>query len=142
MSKESGHMDNIQYSTKPELKCLSEIFRAHGDTTKEMVTEQSSRDNSWFQQPAFNSSLIKTKIPNRRRAGYRMESLNQGYFKLPENFHCRLSELSELYQGGLFLSEHALQVLVRNRTDNQDWNITGNTHILLKSALKYAITGE
>ena len=33
---------------KPELRCLSEVIRAHGEITKEMITEQKTKDNSWF----------------------------------------------------------------------------------------------
>ena len=50
----------IMSLAKPELKCLSEVIRAHGEITKEMVTEQKTKDNSWFQQACFNSSLVKT----------------------------------------------------------------------------------
>ena len=69
----------IKSLAEPEITCLSEIIRAHGEITREMVTEQASRDNSWFQQPCFNSSLILTKIPIRRRTGYKTESLSQAY---------------------------------------------------------------
>jgi hypothetical protein len=82
--------------SKPEIRCLSEIIRAHAELTTKMVTDQSTKDNTWFQQPCFNNSSIKTKIMNRGRAGFKMESLEQRYFKLPLNFHCRLAEL---YQG-------------------------------------------
>ena len=50
----------IQSLAKPELRCLSEIIRSHEETSMKMVTHQSSKDNSWFQQPAFNNSGIKT----------------------------------------------------------------------------------
>ena len=65
-----------------------------------------------------------------------MEPLNQAYYSLPENFHCRLSEL---YQEALFKSEAALQDLVRRRTGSQDFTLAPNSHIMLKDALKFVI---
>ena len=101
-----------------------------------MVTEQTCRDNSWFQQPCFNSSLILTKIPNRRRTGYKTESLSQAYYQLPENFHCKLSDL---HQGGLFIRKQNLQNLMRSRTGIQNYNLTEHSYSMLKNSLKFVI---
>ena len=65
-----------------------------------------------------------------------MESLEQRYFKLPLNFHCRLAEL---YQGGTFLNHTKLQTLIRTRTDNVNFILTENSHLSLKNSLKYII---
>ena len=104
-----------------------------------MVTEQKTKDNSWFQQPCFNSSLIKTWIRNRRIAGGKLEPFKQANYSLPENFHCRLSDL---YQGEIFKSEAALQEMVRNRTGLQDFTLAPNTHIRLRDAMKFVIKNK
>ena len=126
----------IKELAEPEIMCLSEIIKAHSEITKEMVTDPTTRDNSWFQQPCFNSSNILTKIPNRRGAGYKTESLKQAYYQLPENFHCRVSEL---YQGGTFIIRKNLETLVRTRTGIQNYILTELSHSMLRNSMKFVI---
>ena len=52
------------------------------------------------------------------------------------NFHCRLSEL---YQGGVFITKQAFQNLIRLRANDQNYILAENSHLLLKNALKYVI---
>merc|ERR1711940_205788 len=125
----------IKELAEPEIMCLSEIIRAHSEITKEMVTDPTTRDNSWFQQPCFNSSTILTRNPNRRRAGYRTVPLSQAYYQLPENFHCKVSEL---YQGGTFKIRKNLETLVRTRTGIQNYILTELSHSMLRNSMKFS----
>ena len=113
---------------KPKLRCLREYIEAFEILTKKFPTDSSTCDNSWFRQPAFETSNILTEINRRNRTGYPINSFKQENFNLPTTFHCRLSEL---YMGGRFIQIDALQDLVRERTGNAETEVTETTLLAL-----------
>jgi hypothetical protein len=114
----------------PKLRCLSEYIEAYSALTKNFSTDSSTGDNSWFKQPAFQSSNITSKRSSVTGP------LKQEHYKLPPNFHCRLSEL---YSGGHFIQIDALQDLVRAKIGDDNHNVTDTTHLSLEHSLKYGI---
>ena len=71
-----------------------------------------ARDNySCICQPLFRSANIKTKIPNRAERCFKILTVKQEYLNLPRNLRMNISEL---YEGGRFISEEALENLIRN----------------------------
>jgi hypothetical protein len=71
--------------------------------------------------------------------GYSINSLKQENFNLPNNFHCRLSEL---YMGSRFIQIDALQDLVQERTGNDEPEVTETSFLALQNSMKYVIGSQ
>ena len=84
------------------------IAGAYAKFTRNFPQPVEAKENSWFCQPMFSNTNIKTKVPNRRGRGFKMVS--QTYLNLPPN---TTININELYVGGRFIDETKLENLLR-----------------------------
>ena len=113
----------------------SSIAKSISRLTREFPQPVEARENSWFSQPFFSNSNIVTKVQNRRGRGFELIPVSQTYLNLPPYLTINLNEL---YDGGRFIEEPALEDLIRV-DGNINYRIGENTRIQLISIFKYIL---
>ena len=130
-------MGDLKFDELAKLKLhgLSNIIASYQKFAKLFPNSAENSDNSWFCQPLFNNSNIKTKIPNRRGTGWKIKSLNPEYLNLPKNLTLNLNEV---YDSGRQLTHEAMENLMKVN-GNMNFNLEENTRIRIYSLLKYVL---
>ena len=88
------------------LKSLSKLMKAFPTTNQ--------KDNSWFCQPFFQNSNVRSFFPchhSRGRPKKNLSSINENQFNIPGN--CVI-QLSDLFHGGVFKAHHELNLCLRS----------------------------
>ena len=114
---------------------LSRIMQAYQRMVKAFPEPVEAKTNSWFCQPLFRNSNLLTKVPNRNRRGFKMLPVEPEYYGLPSNLTINLNEL---YDGGVFKTEEALENLIK-LNGNINYKIGPNTRIALIAMTRYIL---
>ena len=118
---------SFQNLINAKLFCLSSIAKSFSRKTREFPQPVKARENSWFSQTFFSNSNIVTQMQHRRGRGFKLLPVSQTYLNLPPNLTINLNEL---YDGGRFIEEPALENLIR-LLGNINCRIGENTRIQL-----------
>ena len=118
---------NFEAISTSKLHGLSNKMMAYQRMVKLFPEPMEAKTNSWFCQPLFRNSNLKTKIQNRNRRGFKMLSVTPEHLGLPANLTINLNEL---YEGGVFKSDTELENLIK-LNGNIHYQIEDNTRIAL-----------
>ena len=114
------------------LKALSKLMKIYPTNNQ--------KDNTWFCQPLFLNSNVRSYFPkpnSRGRPKKSLTPLNEDHFNLPGN--CVLL-LSDLFHGGAFKSLSDLSHSIRSNIyppPAEGWTLAENSYLRLKNATKY-----
>ena len=114
---------------------LSKIMQAYQRMVKAFPEPVEAKTNSWFCQPLFRNSNLLTKVQNRNRRDFKMLPVEPEYYGLPANLTINLNEL---YEGGVFKNEEALENLIK-LNGNINYQIGENTKIALRAMTRYIL---
>ena len=114
---------------------LSRIMQAYQRMVKAFPEPVEVKTNSRFCQPLFRNSILLTKVQNRNRRGFKMLPVEPEYYGLPPNLTINLNEL---YEGGVFKNEEALENLIK-LNGNINYQIGANTRIALRAVTRYIL---
>ena len=111
--------------------CLKEPLLAYSEVLAQFPTDPATGDNSWFLQPLFNNTRIKTKISKPRKDV--IKTLAPADFGLPDCLNLRLHEV---FQGGVFKSFEALETTCRNSLREPNFSLQEGPYLRLKNAMQ------
>ena len=114
---------------------LKEVLKAYAETLRNFPTNPETNDNSWLNQPFFQNSRIKAKIPQRSRS--KIKTLDPTDFGI-ENTNLNL-RLSELYSGGRPKNKEELQETCRASLHSEDFSLSENSFLRIKNCLNYIL---